>query len=197
MNTMKVATGESKQTTRGFYKDADVNIKIIAKFWGATNNLFSIPEDEKDPMFTQRLSLITKKVPKIPHPLNSDYYLDVVKEEGSDIISWILNLTDDECKYEPKEVVQPLWESRSEKERKWIENNYEENSVAEEISFHKLIKNFQKETGSKTNAKYMENLLKNELGFPVRSGIVRRLKRKTKAEKEETGTNSKGIDEYQ
>ena len=102
-----------------------------------------------------------------------------------------------ECKYEPKEVVQPLWESHSEKERKWIEENYEENSVAEEISVHKLIKKFQKETSSKTNAKYMENLLKNELGFPVKSGIIRRLKRKTVPEDEKTGTNSKGIDEYQ
>ena len=141
--------------------------------------------------------MITKDVPKIPHPLNSDYYLDVVKEEGSHIISWILNLTDEECKYELKEDVQPLWESLSEPERKWIEDTFEEKSVAEEISVHKLIKDFQKETGSKTNAKYMENLLKNELGFPVKSGIIRRLKRKTVPIPVKTGTKSKGIDEFQ
>lgn len=196
MNLMKTFTGESNQTVRGFHKDAEENLKIIAKFWGATNNLFSIPDEEKDPMFNRRLSLITKDIPKDPYPEDNDYAEKIVKEEGSHIISWILNLTDEECKYEPKSIVQPLWESLSEPERKWIEDNYEESSVAEEISVHKLMKKFKEDTDSTTNTKYLENLLKNELGFPVRSGIVRRLKRKPIPETE-TGTNSKGIDEYQ
>jgi hypothetical protein len=43
----------------------------------------------------------------------------------------------------------------------------------------------------------MENLLKNELGFPVRQGIVKRLRRKTVSIPVKTGTKSKGIDEFQ
>ena len=177
MNLMKTFTGESNQTVRGFHQDAELNLKVIAKFWGATNNLFSVPFNEKDPMFNRRLSLMTKDIPETPYPEDSDYAEIVAKEEGSDIVSWILNLTDEECQYEPKEVVQPLWESISDPVRKWIEENFEENSISDQISIVKLIKEFVSETKSNTNAISMEKLLK-EIGYPVRSGIISRLKRK-------------------
>ena len=177
MNLMKTFTGESNQTVRGFHQDAELNLKVIAKFWGATNNLFSVPFNEKDPMFNRRLSLMTKDIPETPYPEDSDYAEIVAKEEGSDIVSWILNLTDEECQYEPKEVVQPLWESISDPVRKWIEENFEENSISDQISIVKLIKEFVSETKSNTNAIFMEKLLK-EIGYPVRSGIISRLKRK-------------------
>lgn len=179
MNLMKTFTGESNQTVRGFHKDAEENLKIIAKFWGATNNLFSIPEHEKDPMFNRRLSLITKDIPKEPYPEDNDYAEKIVKEEGSHIISWILNLTDEECQYESKKVLQPLWESFSEPERRWIENNFTMNEGNwGETTIVTLVKEFAFETGSRTTAKQMINLLKYELGYPVSSGCVRGLVRK-------------------
>jgi len=177
MNLIKTFTGETNQTVRGFHQDAEQNLKVIAKFWGATNNLFPIPYTEKDPMFNRRLSLITKDIPKIPYPEDSDYAENIARDEGSDIVSWILNLTDEECQYEPKEVVQPLWESLSEPERKWIDENFEEDAIVLPISIVQLIKEFVSETKSNTNAIFMEKLLK-EMGYPVRSAIVSRLKRK-------------------
>ena len=179
MNLMKTFTGESNQTVRGFHKDAEENLKIIAKFWGATNNLFAITEDEKDPMFNRRLSLITKAIPEEPYIEDNDYAENVVKEEGSHIISWILNLTDEECKYEPKSIVQPLWESLSEPERKWIEDNFMEDGITTEKTIVSLVKEFAHETGSRTNGKQLAKLLKDELGYSVKYGCVRGLKRKS------------------
>jgi len=174
-NYIKTLTGENTNSIRGIYSKADKNTKTTLKIWSSTNYLCKIPEHEKDSMFNRRLSLIEKGLPEKPYKNNTEFDDEVIESEGSDIISWILNLTDEECQYESKETVQKAWENISNPEQKWIKNNFVWSSVTDEKSLYDLLKKFEQVTKTKTDAKNLETELK-ELGYFVRQGIVRNLK---------------------
>jgi len=106
---IKSLTGEESKRERKFHTKPqafDNKIKIIA----TANKLAKIPEEEKDAMYSARLSVV-HNIREIPYDEDPDFASNIIKNEGEKIISWILNLPDNECKYEDRVTVKKEWES--------------------------------------------------------------------------------------
>lgn len=170
--TIKTITGEQKKTERGFMKDM-VTFDNKLKIWASGNYLAKIPENEKDAMYTRRLSLV--------HNIRIEAYKEdpklserVVEEEGEKIISWILNLDDKECKYEDKPTVQKEWEGIASPEIEYLNTNWQLSDLESDYSVMKLIKDFQEKYQRTVSIDQMLISLKGQ-GYVVKNNIIKNI----------------------
>lgn len=170
--TIKTITGEQRKTERGFMQDsATFDNKL--KIWASCNYLAKIPEDEQDAMYTRRLSLI-HNIRMIPHKEDPTLIDRIVKTEGEQIISWILNLPDDECKYEDKETIKKEWEEIASPEVGYLEKFWEFSDSENEYSVMRLIKDFQEKYQKTLQHDTMIKTLKT-MGYVVKFNIIKNI----------------------
>ena len=174
---IKSMTGEQIKTERGFQQDSTM-FENKLKIWGSGNYLSQIPMKEKNAMYSRRLSLV-KKTQKEPYPENASLIDEVIKDEGEKIISWILNLPDEDCKYEDSKTVRKEWEEIASPEIKFLEDNYEiAESDYDGVSIMKIITHFQDKTDLIIEIPQMKKALELQ-GFVTRHNLIENIKVKT------------------
>lgn len=173
---IKTMTGEQRKTERGFHQDSSTFVNKL-KIWATGNYIPKIPENEKNAMYTGRLSLI-HNTRQEPYPEDPTLIDRIVKEEGEKIISWILNIPDEECVYEDSNTVRQEWEELASPEIGYLENNWEITEEDSSIHLMKIIYDFRHKTGKTINVEQMTKALYNQ-GFIVQNNKVKNIKEKT------------------
>jgi hypothetical protein len=172
--TIKSVTGEQYKTERGFMQDS-ATFENKLKIWASGNYLAKIPELEKEAMYA-RLSLVHNIRTK---PFMEDPTLieRIVRDEGSKILTWIVNLTDEECEYESSLDVRKGWERLASPEIGFIEDNFEIIETDEEsnVSVMKIIKQFESEIKQHIDLKTMSQALLAQ-GFIIKFNVVKNIK---------------------
>ncbi len=172
---LKVMTGESKITARGFRKDS-VMFENKLKIWASGNYLTAIPENEKNALYSRRLSLL-HNTKKEAYQENPNLVEDICKEEGEKIISWILNLPDKECKYEDSNTVRTEWEKIASPEIEYLEKNYDVTGEIVEVSVYSIMKDFNEKHDVIIDIKRMADALQ-KLGYVNKFNIIKNIKSK-------------------
>lgn len=167
--TLKTLTGELRKTERGFQKDA-VSFDNKLKIWASGNYLAEIPEEEKDAMYTRRLSLVHNTRTEA-YEENSEFADNIIQSEGEKIISWIINLSDEDCKYENKEIVQKEWEGIASPEIEYLNNHYQNSVVESKKAVMVLVNECKKATGLNITLTQMLKSMKG-LGYVVRNNTI-------------------------
>lgn len=173
--TLKTMTGEPRKTERGFMKDK-ITFDNKIKIWASGNYLSEIPEEEKNAMYTRRLSLI-HNIRTEPHEENPEFADKIIEEEGEKIISWILNIPQDECKYEDKETVRKEWEGIASPEIDYLEKHWQINEEVVNVSVSKLVLDFKAKTGKTIPFEVMLNSLKS-VGYSIKNNMISNIKEK-------------------
>lgn len=179
--TIKTITGETRKSERGFHQDM-VKFDNRLKIWATGNYLAKIPDKEKDAMYTRRLSLI-HNIRKTSHAEDSEFPERVAREEGERIVSWIINLPDEECIYEDRNTVRNEWEGLASPEIDYLNEFYEFDETAQEKGVIRFCKDFQDKYQKEMPLDVMEDALK-KLGYSVRNQIVKYCKDKPPQPKE-------------
>lgn len=176
---IKAMTGEQVKTERGFMQDSTM-FENKLKIFASTNYLAKIPEKEKNAMYTRRLSLI-HVIKKEAYDEDPNLIDNIVSNEGEKIISWILNIPDEECQYEDGKTVRAEWEKIASPELEYIENNFEIAESEQDTSIMSVIKNFKDKTGGNISIEHMKKALESQ-GFIVKWNIIKNLKLKPQPE---------------
>ena len=174
---IKTLTGEQLRTERGFMQDA-ISFESKLKVWASCNYLPRIPEDEQNAMYSRRLSLI-HNVRQEQYPEDSALIGRVAMEEGEKIISWILNLTDEECKYEDGKTVKAEWEVLASPEIGYLATNWEFSDTDSKIPVIALVDDLKEKTGEEININQMSEALKNR-GYVIEKNMVKNIKARVK-----------------
>lgn len=173
---IKTMTGESIRTERGFMQDS-CSFESKLKIWASANYLPKIPIPEQNAMYSRRLSVLHNQR-KSPYHENPDLIDEIIQEEGEKIISWILNIPDEECQYEDSGIVKSEWQSLASPEVEFLQKNYEMSSDwTEEISVRKILDCFGQTTEKSISLKQMCESLK-EMGYTTRYNIIKNIKPK-------------------
>jgi len=167
--TLKTLTGELLKTERGFQQDSSTFDNKL-KIWASGNYLADIPEIEKDAMYTRRLSLINNTRIE-PYKEDSAFADKITEEEGEKIISWIVNLTDEECEYEDKAIVQTEWEGIASPEIKYLNHNYQTSGIESSEPIMKIIKECHKSTSHNVSLKQMLKSMRS-LGYVIKNNTI-------------------------
>uniref|UniRef100_A0AAT9J7A3 ORF35 n=1 Tax=Nitrosopumilaceae spindle-shaped virus TaxID=3065433 RepID=A0AAT9J7A3_9VIRU len=180
---IKTLTGENSTTQRGFHQDKKKVVNRL-KVMGCANYLAKIPADEKNPMYSRRLSLLHKDPPLIPYKENPNLSKEIADEEGEKIISWIFNLKEEDCEYEDAKTVKVEYEKLSSPETEFLEENYEfmADSI-DSMGVITILKEFNKKYGLEKDMDYMAKALKTA-GYNVTysGSIVKNIVKKIKKE---------------
>ena len=141
-STIKSVAGEHLQTVRGF-QQANVSFVNKLKIWGSANYLTIIPEEEKDPMFTQRLSLI-ENTSKDRFKQDKHFAENIVKDEGEEILSYLVNLKDEECEYEDRDPLRERWESIQSPEIAFLNKYYDiDDETVSEVPVTRVLRKYK------------------------------------------------------
>ena len=167
--SLKTLTGELLKTERGFQQDSSTFDNKL-KIWASGNYLADIPEIEKDAMYTRRLSLINNTRIK-PYKEDSAFADKITEEEGEKIISWIVNLTDEECEYEDKATIQTEWEGIASPEIKYLNHNYQTSGDESNKPIMEIIKECHKSTSHNVSLKQMLKSMRS-LGYVIKNNTI-------------------------
>jgi len=178
---IKTMTGEQRKTERGFYQDSSTFDNKL-KIWATGNYVPKIPENEKNAMYTSRLSLV-HNIRQESYPEDPTLIDRVSKEEGEKIVSWILNLPNEECKYEDSETVRKEWEELASPEISYLQDCWELTETNSSAPVMKIIHEYNKKTGNSIHIDQMIKTLHNQ-GFIVKQNTVLNIKAKTEESKQ-------------
>ena len=186
---IKSVAGEHKQSIRGF-NQANSTFTNKLKIWGSCNYLPEIPEKERNPMFTQRLSLIANTRTE-PFEANDSFAEEVVNAEGEKILSYLVNLKEDECQYENPKALAKRWLGIQSPEITFLDKYYEiSDESLVEVPVSRVLKKYKEVTGEKISLDTLINTMKNE-GYSIKYGsnIISNISEKViqEEEPEETG----------
>ena len=181
--TLKTLTGEQKKTERGFMKDS-ITFDNKLKIWASGNYLAKIPESEQDAMYTRRLSLI-HNIRETAHKEDPTFAERIVTDEAEKIVSWIINLSDEECEYESKDTVQEQWEETASPEISYLNKYWQLSDSVNEKSVMRIVKDFQEKYQQRISIEQMAKTLKG-MGYAVRNNIITNIEEKpVKSDKKE------------
>ena len=185
---IKSVAGEHKQSIRGF-NQANSTFTNKLKIWGSCNYLPEIPEKERNPMFTQRLSLIVNER-TTPFEANDSFAEEVVNSEGEKILSYLVNLKEDECQYENPKALAKRWLGIQSPEITFLDKYYElSDESLVEFPASRVLKKYKEVTGEKISLDTLISTMKNE-GYSIKYGsnIISNISEKVvEEEPEETG----------
>ncbi len=171
------------------FKDYDYLLpstqNIPTKFISVTFD--NIPENEKNAMYSRRLSLV-HNVRKDAYRENPNLVEDIVNEEREKIISWILNLQDEECQYEDSKTVRREWEKIASPEIEYVEKNYDVTGELVEVPVIRLVRDFNEKYDIVIDIKRMASALE-KLGYVIKYNIIKNIK--TKPQENKTIQSSK------
>jgi hypothetical protein len=175
---IKALTGEQIKSERGFMQDL-VKFENKIKIFGSCNYLPKIPENEKNAMYGRRLSLI-HNMRKDPYPENFSLIDDIAEEEGEKIISWILNLKDEDCRYEDSKTIKDEWEKLASPEIEFLENNYDITDITCDTSIKEIVKDFkEKYPEAVMDIPTMKKSLESQ-GYIIKFNVIKNIKVKVK-----------------
>ena len=184
---IKSIAGEHKQSIRGF-NQANTTFTNKLKIWGSCNYLPEIPEKERNPMFTQRLSLITN-IRENPFDANDSFAEQVAKDEGEQILSYLVNLKESDCEYENPKALAKRWLSIQSPEINFLDKYYEITEDVVEIPVSRVMKKYKDVTGEKITLDHLINTMKDE-GYSIKytSNLITNIREKVVQEepKEQT-----------
>ena len=166
---LKTITGEIQNNIRGFQRDNEI-VDNKLKIWATANYLAEIKESEKDAMYTRRLSLVHNIRTK-PYDEDSEFAERIAKKEGEKIISWIINLSDEECEYEDPITLKKEWEGISSPELEYLEKHYEPSIDESRKALMTIIKDCVLLTGHNVSIDQMKKSMKS-LGYVVKNNVV-------------------------
>lgn len=171
---LKTLTGEQMKTERGFMQDSSTFVNKL-KIWGTANYLAKIPLNEKNAMYTRRLSLI-HNTRELPYPEDSNLVDEIVRDEGEKIISWILNLDEDECKYEEPKIIRVEWENLSSPEISYLNKFWKIRDIIGDsvISLMKVKQDFEEKTQTTMPLKQFSEALA-EQGYIVVKNMIQNI----------------------
>jgi hypothetical protein len=174
---IKSIAGEHKQSIRGF-NQANTTFTNKLKIWGSCNYLPEIPEKERNPMFTQRLSLITN-IRENPFDANDSFAEQVAKDEGEQILSYLVNLKESDCEYENPKALAKRWLSIQSPEINFLDKYYEITEDVVEIPVSRVMKKYKDVTGEKITLDHLINTMKDE-GYSIKytSNLITNIREK-------------------
>ena len=174
---IKSVAGEHKQSIRGF-NEANSSFTNKLKIWGSCNYLPEIPEKERNPMFTQRLSLIVNTRTE-PFEANDSFAEDVAHAEGEKILSYLVNLKEEECQYENPKALSKRWLEIQSPEISFLDKYFEFSDNTEEYPAIRVLKKYKEITGEKIPLDTLISTMKNE-GYSIKYGsnIITNIKEK-------------------
>ena len=183
---IKSVAGEHKQSIRGF-NEANSSFTNKLKIWGSCNYLPEIPEKERNPMFTQRLSLIVNTRTE-PFEANDSFAEDVANAEGEKILSYLVNLKEEECQYENPKALSKRWLEIQSPEISFLDKYFEFSDHTEEYPAIRVLKKYKEVTGEKIPLDTLISTMKNE-GYSIKYGsnIITNIREKVIQEEEPTG----------
>ena len=156
---LKAITGEGVKTERAFYADS-TTFENKLKLFATANNLAKIPTEEKNAMY-RRLSLI-HNVRKEEYAVNNSLAKDIADEEGEKIISWILNLPDEECEYDDSASVKKEWEGLASPEIEYMEKYWQYAETTNEIPIMRLRKDYEEKYNTNISHQDFAEILKDQ-----------------------------------
>ena len=182
---IKSVAGEHKQSIRGF-NEANSSFTNKLKIWGSCNYLPEIPEKERNPMFTQRLSLIVNTRTE-PFEANDSFAEDVANAEGEKILSYLVNLKEEECQYENPKALSKRWLEIQSPEISFLDKYFEFSDHTEEYPAIRVLKKYKEVTGEKIPLDTLISTMKNE-GYSIKYGsnIITNIREKVIQEEEES-----------
>lgn len=180
--TLKTITGEQRKTERGFMQDSTTFDNKL-KIWASGNYLAKMPEEEQDAMYTRRLSLI-HNTRLDPHKEDPTLVDRVVESEAEQIVSWILNIPNEDCKYEDKQTIKREWEEIASPELGYLEQYWEFSDSETEWSVMRLVKDFQEKYQKPIAHDTLMKTLKS-LGYVVKFNIIKNIQPKQQPKPQE------------
>lgn len=170
---IKADTGEQLKTGRRFQQDS-TSFDNTLKIWGSTNYLPKIPENEKNAMYSRRLSLI-HNIRKEPYPENTTLMYEIIENEAEKIVSWILNIPDEECVYEDSETLRKEWERLASPEVEYLEKHWQISDEETSIPLIKIKYDYKQKTGNDIEIDLLEKTLHN-LGYFIKNNQIKNIK---------------------
>lgn len=170
-SALKTLTGEQRKTERGFHQDSTTFDNKL-KTWASANYLPPIPLEEQDAM-ARRLSLL-HNTRTVPYDEDPNIIENVVKKEGEKIISWILNISEYDCKYIDRQATMREWSEIASPEIEFLKVNYKPSDSESEISVMRIINEFIDKYQLHIEVEQMVKSLKS-LGYVVKFNIIKNI----------------------